>query len=100
MRYVVPLIPRFLEQYPEITLDLVLSDTVVDLMQERADVAIRNGALRDSSLAARKPGTGRMAVVSFLDYTARHETPAHPADLTRHKGTGLPFSRPNGGCAF
>src|SRR3546814_11428095 len=57
MRYVVPLIPRLLEQYPEITLDLVLSDTVVDLMQERADVAIRIGALRDSSLVARKRGT-------------------------------------------
>ena len=41
-----PLVPRFLEQHPEITLDIVLTDRVVDLMQERADIAIRSGTCR------------------------------------------------------
>src|SRR5262249_35644058 len=50
MRYVAPLIPSFLGQHPQVTVDLVLSDVVIDLMQERADVAIRVGPLRASSL--------------------------------------------------
>jgi len=64
MQLIVPLIPGFLAENPEITLDVVLTDTVVDLMQERADVAIRFGPLRDSRLVARKLGTTRMAVVA------------------------------------
>src|SRR3546814_7203403 len=69
-------------------------------MQERADVAIRIGALRDSSLVARKLGTSRMAVVASPDYLARHGTPAHPDDLTRHKGIGWTFFRTIGGWPF
>lgn len=63
MRHLVPMVPLFLERYPEVTLDLVLSDVVVDLMEERADIAIRIGPLRDSRLVARKLGTSRMVVV-------------------------------------
>src|SRR5882757_1265849 len=78
MRLIVPLIPRFLADNPQITLDIVLTDTVVDLMQERADVAIRFGPLRDSRLVARKLGTTRMSVVASPDYLARHGNPSTP----------------------
>jgi DNA-binding transcriptional LysR family regulator len=93
MRYLMPLVPRFLAQNPEITIDVILTDSVVDLMQERADVAIRVGHLRDSSLMVRKLGTSRMAVVASPDYLARHGAPATPADLENHKGVGWTFPR-------
>jgi DNA-binding transcriptional LysR family regulator len=100
MRHVMPLVPQFLAQNPEITLDLVFSDTVVDLMQERADVAIRVGPLRNSVLIARKLGSSRMAVVATSDYLAKWGTPANPVDLAMHKGVGWTFVRTLGGWPF
>jgi DNA-binding transcriptional LysR family regulator len=100
LRHVVPLVPLFLEQHPEVTLDLMLSDTVVDLMQERADIAIRVGPLRDSSLSARKLGTSRMAVVGSPGYLTRHGTPTTPGDLAGHKGIGWTFFRLIGAWPF
>ena len=100
MRMIVPLIPAFLEQNPLITLDVVLTDTVVDLMQERADVAIRFGPLRDSRLVARKLGSTGMLVVAAPEYLARHGTPATPTELAQHRGIGWTFSRMIGGWPF
>jgi len=100
MRLIVPLIPTFLEQNPEVTLDVVLTDTVVDLMQERADVAIRFGPLRDSRLVARKLGSTRMSVVASPEYLARRGTPAVPTDLAQHRGIGWTFSRTISGWPF
>ena len=100
MRYLMPLVPRFLERNPGVTLDVVLSDTVVDLMQERADVAIRVGPLRESSLMARKLGTSRMAVVASPEYLERHGTPKSPDDLARHQGIGWSFFRTVTGWPF
>jgi DNA-binding transcriptional LysR family regulator len=100
MRLIVPLIPRFLADNPEITLDVVLTDTVVDLMQERADVAIRFGPLRDSRLVARKLGTTRMSVVASPDYLARHGIPSTPAELETHQGIGWTFLRTLEGWPF
>jgi DNA-binding transcriptional LysR family regulator len=48
VRFIVPLVPEFLALYPEVELDLSLTDGVIDLVEERADVAIRSGVLRDS----------------------------------------------------
>jgi DNA-binding transcriptional LysR family regulator len=100
MRHIMPLVPRFLAEHPEITLDLVFSDIVVDLMQERADVAIRVGPLRDSALIARKLGSSRMAVVATPEYLARSGIPVHPGDLAGHKGIGWTFARSIGGWPF
>ena len=58
-----PLIPRFTAAHPEVRLDIVLTDQVIDLMDERADVAIRVGPMRASQLMARKLGQSRMVVV-------------------------------------
>jgi DNA-binding transcriptional LysR family regulator len=100
MRCVVPLLPSFLARYPEVTLDVVLSDMVVDLMQERADVAIRVGPLRHSSLIARKLATSRMVVVASPDYVAGHGIPRSPADLAHHLGIGWTFARSIGAWPF
>jgi DNA-binding transcriptional LysR family regulator len=91
--HVTPALPRFLDMYPEVTVDLVLSDTVVDLMDERADVAVRVGRLRDSTLVARRLGGSRMAAVASPAYLARHGAPETPADLARHRGIGWTFRR-------
>ncbi len=100
MRHVMPLVPLFLERHPEVTLDIVLTDAVVDLMQERADIAIRVGPLRDSGLMARKLGTSRMAIVASPQYIVRHGVPNTPDDLARHKGIGWTFFRTIGGWPF
>jgi DNA-binding transcriptional LysR family regulator len=100
MRHVVPIIPLFLAQHPEVTLDIVLTDAVIDLMQERADIAIRVGPLRDSSLVARKLATSRMAIVASPEYLAKHGVPNTPDDLAAHKGIGWTFFRTIGGWPF
>jgi DNA-binding transcriptional LysR family regulator len=75
------------------TIDLSLTDFMVDLVGERSDVAIRTGRLRDSSLKARKlMESGRM-VVGAPAYFARHGTPQTPADLARHNCLNFNFRR-------
>ncbi|MBR0871923.1 LysR family transcriptional regulator [Bradyrhizobium tropiciagri] len=100
MLHVMPLLPRFMSEHPDITLDVVLTDTLVDLMQERADVAIRAGPLGASRLIARKLGTSRMAVVAAPSYLARCGTPKTPADLATHRGIGWTFPRSIRGWPF
>ena len=100
MLHVMPLLPRFMREHPDITLDIVLTDTLVDLMQARADVAIRVGPLGASRLIARKLGTSRMVVVAAPSYLARFGTPKTPADLAAHRGIGWTFPRSIRGWPF
>jgi len=93
VHYLLPILPRFTESYPEVIVDLSLSDAVVDLIEERADIAIRIGPLRDANLRAKKLGHSRMMLVASPAYLARHGTPANPADLTRHKCLRFSFRR-------
>lgn len=92
-RHLLPLLPRFLETHPEILLDVTLSDVVIDLMGERADVAIRTGPLQGSQLTARKLGESRMAVVASPAYLAAHGTPHGLEALERHNRIGFNFAR-------
>src|SRR5258706_8985971 len=80
----VPLIPRFIEQHPQVALDIALTDRVVDLMDERADIAIRWGPLPSSDLVARSLGETAQAIVGSAEYFARHGKPRKPADLESH----------------
>ena len=100
MLHLMPRIPRFLNEQPGVTRDLMLTDTTIDLMQERADVAIRAGPLRASRLIARKLGTSRMVVVGAPNYLARAGTPKTPADLADHRGIGWTFPRSIRGWPF
>lgn len=79
-----PLVPRFLACYPDIQLDLTLTDEVIDLWQERADLAIRYGGLRNSALMARLIARARRIVVAAPSYLKHHGTPKVPADLLHH----------------
>ena len=91
--YLMPLLPAFLQRYPDITLDLVLCDQVVDLLDDRADVAIRTGSLTDSRLIMRRLGSSRMVVVAAPSYIEREGIPKTPEDLNQHNQLGFGFSR-------
>jgi DNA-binding transcriptional LysR family regulator len=89
----VPLVPRFLEQYPDVTLDIVVTDRVVDLMDERTDVAIRWGELPSSDLVARRLGATRQAIVASPGYLKRYGTPRTPQELEAHNRLGFSYRR-------
>ncbi|MDQ1153387.1 LysR family transcriptional regulator [Brevundimonas sp. SORGH_AS_0993] len=98
--YVVPLLAEFTARYPNILVDLNLSDRVVDVLGGQADVAIRFGQLVDSPLTARRIGeTGRVVVASPA-YLARHGTPEQPEDLFRHNCLSFNFRRAEPGWPF
>ncbi len=83
-RHVAPLLPRFREEHPKVTLSLNLSDRVVDLAAEGFDCAVRVGDLPDSSLVSVRLADNRRLCVATPDYLARHGTPAQPSELMRH----------------
>lgn len=89
----VPLVPRFLELHPQVTLDIVLTDTIIDLMDERTDVAIRWGALPPSDLVARRLFETGQAIVASPVYLAAHGTPRTPLELEQHSRIGFSYRR-------
>ena len=83
-RHVAPLVPRFHELHPDVTISLNLSDRVVDLAAEGFDCAVRVGDLPDSSLVSVRMADNRRQCVATPQYLARHSTPQAPADLLQH----------------
>jgi len=84
-RHVAPLVPGFIEQHPEVSLSLNLSDRVVDIVNEGFDCAIRVGDLPDSSLVSVRLADNRRLCVAAPAYLQRAGVPVTPADLTRHQ---------------
>lgn len=91
----IPLLKEFLTLYPDIKIDLSLTDTRIDLVEERADVAIRVGPLADSGLTARRLGASARVIVASPDYLKAHGTPQIPEDLLHHNIIGFNFRRAN-----
>lgn len=81
---VVPVVPAFLAAHPRVEMRLSLSDTLVNLIEDDIDVAVRMGRLADSSLASRKLCDLQRIVVASPGYIAAHGEPATPAELERH----------------
>lgn len=77
--------PEFLSRYPDVQVELRLSDGYIDLVAEGVDIAIRGGALKDSALRARRIGTSERICVASTAYLERHGVPAEPADLLQHE---------------
>lgn len=78
-------IAAFLDRYPDIMLEVEFSDRFADLANEGFDLAVRIGRLPDSSLVARSMGVSRMLTCASPAYLEAHGTPAHPAELSRHR---------------
>ncbi len=99
-RYILPLAGEFLQLFPEVQLDITLTDDVVDLIRERVDIAIRHGPLRDSALMARKLGESRQVVIASPNYLQKQGTPETPEDLARHNCINFNFRRAVEGWPF
>lgn len=83
-RHVAPVVAAFLDTHPAVSVDLVLSDRVVELVEEGLDLALRIGRLPDSTLRARRLGAVRRVLVASPAYLARRGTPERPEDLAGH----------------
>ncbi|MNI11760.1 HTH-type transcriptional regulator DmlR [compost metagenome] len=91
---------EFLQLFPDVQLDVTLTDDTVDLIRERVDIAIRHGPLRDSSLMARKLGQTRQVVIASPAYIAERGLPQSPADLEGHNCINFNFRRSVEGWPF
>lgn len=92
--YLLPLLKAFLRDHPGVSVEVFLSDEVVDLISARADVAIRSGPLKSSNLVARRLGETRTLIVASPDYLAARGLPKTPADLVDHNCLGFTFGQP------
>ncbi|MDA1022820.1 MAG: LysR family transcriptional regulator [Proteobacteria bacterium] len=82
--HIEPLIPDLLARYPDLRVQLTLSESIVNLIEDEVDVAIRIGQLPDSSLIARKLGSARRMVVGAPAYLEKYGSPKTPDDLKDH----------------
>jgi LysR family transcriptional regulator, regulator for bpeEF and oprC len=107
--YVVPRLPEFFARYPDLAIDLNVSERYVNLIEDGVDVAIRIGVLADSALLARRIGSMEAVTVASPDYLDRFGEPKTPADLERHRAVifmsrGAPriweFKGPSGAIAM
>lgn len=85
----VPLIAEFHALYPDIELELVANETIIDLIERRTDIAIRIGELDDSNLHARFLGRTPLHIVASPTYLALKQAPTSPFDLDSHKLIGF-----------
>ncbi len=91
--FLLPLLPMFLQQHPQVGVDLTLTDEVIDLLEQRTDVAVRAGPLKSSSLAARRLGATRMMIVASPGYAQRHGLPGNVDDLQTHNRLDIGHAR-------
>lgn len=95
-----PLLPMFMQRFPQIEVDLTLNDRRVDLIDEGYDLAVRIGELDDSSLIVRKLTTTYSVCAAGPDYLDRRRQPQHPDDLRRHNCLQYTYSRSPGEWLF
>jgi DNA-binding transcriptional LysR family regulator len=84
-RWVAPILPAFFRQYPDVAIDLHLTDAHTDLIGDGFDAALRIAVMEDSSLVARLIVPVRRFLVASPDYIARYGRPQHPHDLGAHR---------------
>lgn len=83
--HVLPALKRFLDQHPKLSVDIILDDRSIDLLEQGVDVALRMGTLDDSAMTARRILRGRRLVVGTPRYFAEAGMPTTPAELSRHQ---------------
>jgi DNA-binding transcriptional LysR family regulator len=98
-----PILTRLRDQHPELKIELVLADSVHDLLRLEADIAVRNVRPQQEQLIARRIGQIELGLHAHKDYLARHGTPRTQSELTRHSVIGYDLSSPfvrNAGKSF
>ena len=88
---IAPALPAFRKRYPDVTVDLRLSDQIVDIVEEGIDVAVRIGELADSQLLSRRLPPYRLCGFASPNYLAERGTPMHPNDLVGHDVVNLRY---------
>ncbi|MBR0900523.1 LysR family transcriptional regulator [Bradyrhizobium tropiciagri] len=83
--HLIPMLPKFLAQHPELELEVVLDDRQIDLVQEGIDVALRLGRMTDSALTAHRIARSKRMVLGTPAYFKRAGTPSTPSELSRHQ---------------
>lgn len=83
--HLAPLWVAFMASHPKLTLDVTLSDRVVDLVEEGFDMAVRIARLPDSSLVSRQIASTRLVLCASPAYLRQHGTPGHPSELAHHQ---------------
>ncbi len=91
VKVVAPLLPEFLARYPDVSIDLHLSDAMVDLIGEGFDVGVRIASLPDSSLVARRLCAMPRYTVAAPAYLERYGRPTHPMHLAQHRCFGYAY---------
>jgi len=89
LTWIAPMLAAFLDAHPELQLEMVYTDAVVDLAAERIDVAVRHGPLADSTLVARRLRPVTYVLCASPAYLRRHGTPSSPDDLAAHRCLGF-----------
>jgi DNA-binding transcriptional LysR family regulator len=90
-----PALPEFLLRYPDIELELSITDRIVDLVAGQADMTIRAGRIEDTSLTARKIADFKRTICAAPSYLARCGVPRTPADLAKHSCIAMAFQTPS-----
>ncbi len=91
VRWIAPILPEFLELYPEVSVDLHLSDERIDIIGEGFDMAVRIAAMPDSSLVARRLCSIARYVFAAPAYLKKHGRPTHPLHLSAHNCLGYAY---------
>lgn len=96
--HIIPYLSQFMEQHPQLNVDIRLDDRPIDLIAEGIDICLRMGALQDSGAVARKLATSPRSLLATSDYLARYGYPRHPQALSQHET--LIFSQLNNAWQF
>ncbi|WP_225771196.1 LysR substrate-binding domain-containing protein [Inquilinus sp. Marseille-Q2685] len=91
MHVIAPALPTFRRLYPKVTIDLRLSDQIVDIVDLGIDIAVRIGDLADSRLLSRRLAPHRLCAFASPAYLAARGTPMHPDELSRHDAVNLRY---------
>lgn len=91
LHVIAPALADFRKLHPAVTVDLRLSDHIVDLIAEGIDLAIRIGELEDSRLLSRRLSPHRLCCYASPEYLAEHGTPMHPDELVKHETVNMRY---------
>jgi len=84
LNVIVPIIDKYSKTYPHVDIELVNNENLIDLLEQRTDIAIRVGQLKDSSLSATPLGLTKIRIVASPDYLKKYGTPKKVEDLNDH----------------